>query len=455
MCGIVGIIGRYGLSTTDADIFEHLLLINSLRGKDSTGLFAVNKQNPEIDFIKHVDGPSYLFDTEAYRQLRDNFYKYDFIIGHGRLATVGEVSVKNAHPFTVNQITLVHNGKLNNFAELKKKHRYKTDVDSELAAYLFSKYTIEEVLDMIDAAYSFVFYNQETNKLYISRNTERPLNVLVSPHGKWVISSETPIFELLRKKFPGLEKAESRYFAAEGYYWFDFNAKSDLDLNQTKEERVSQKKYGHPGLVTTYKQSYHPQTESFYENSDFLFSKGEQIKSFYFSDIRKLAVKAKKGDTDVNVFVAGGYLTEDPYCQIFLRLYTLLDVENIPLLFLNKAVETIIVDVVRNKISFSHGIRDVEPIISANYAGIITKKDIEPYIESEDLVKFGLSGDSLPRKEAEKLLKEGCSVCPSKLGMHNVDYVGLVYSNGHPNPFCLHCYQDWANEVNIDNVNVH
>ncbi len=96
------------------------------------------------------------------------------MIGHNRKATMGVVNSVNAHPFHEDNIVLVHNGTLRG----GHKQLANTEVDSHAVCHAFAEKGAEEVLKTLDAAFAFIWWDVNKNKLYAVRNDERPLNLV-------------------------------------------------------------------------------------------------------------------------------------------------------------------------------------------------------------------------------------------------------------------------------------
>lgn len=148
MCGIVGYTGQ----DTAADILIAGLTRLEYRGYDSAGV-ALEDCGPDgatvLDVVRRVGKVSGLESELAARRLPATCG-----IGHTRWATHGRPAQANAHPQTScgDRIAVVHNGIIENFAELRDEliargHVFTSDTDTEVFAHL-----IEEAYDGSAAA---------------------------------------------------------------------------------------------------------------------------------------------------------------------------------------------------------------------------------------------------------------------------------------------------------------
>ena len=108
VCGIIGYVGKKRAIPVIIEGLETL----EYRGYDSAGLAYLNQQN-ELKIIKEKGNIIEL------RKILDFNEESNIGIGHTRWATHGIPSKVNSHPHHVGNITLVHNGIIENYEELK------------------------------------------------------------------------------------------------------------------------------------------------------------------------------------------------------------------------------------------------------------------------------------------------------------------------------------------------
>ena len=189
MCGIIGYIteepaGKYLL---DRDNFMRMgLIIDTLRGADSTGVFYGNYgATGNSGFSRMVaDGYAYTKSKDFTNVLKDS-HEYRFVIGHNRSATVGAVDLEGTHPFQVDTVTGCHNGTLRGTHYLPiTQAESKVDVDSHCLfmniASVEPEDVCEKVLERITGAFALVWHDSRDGSLNITRNTERPLHMMQS-----------------------------------------------------------------------------------------------------------------------------------------------------------------------------------------------------------------------------------------------------------------------------------
>ena len=188
MCGIVGMFGTH-LGTIELKIFRQLLIVDALRGEDSVGIVQVDK-DWNVKCSKSLRSPQDFLSKDATTKESPK----RILIGHNRHATVGDVNIENAHPFTEDHITGVHNGTLKNHKLLSGGNKF--EVDSRVLIYNIAKCGAEKTFSKVDGAYACVWWNSKRRSLNMIRNNQRPLHVHVEPY-RYIWASEKEMLNLV------------------------------------------------------------------------------------------------------------------------------------------------------------------------------------------------------------------------------------------------------------------
>lgn len=178
MCGIVGIVTRKnnGFYQQDLEVFQGMLVNDSQRGEDSTGV-AVVENTGNVQIVKIASHPFHLFELDSWSKFRsDAFARGRILIGHNRKATQGEINSQNAHPFHEGDIVMVHNGTL--YKSYYEGLKTGKAVDSHALTVAFNEKGAENVIPEIQGAFALVWYNLRTGMLHLCRNDARPLSIL-------------------------------------------------------------------------------------------------------------------------------------------------------------------------------------------------------------------------------------------------------------------------------------
>lgn len=178
MCGIVGVAGA--INQKQELILKQLLIVDSLRGTDSTGIATVNKGNGTVKVAKQLGDPYNLFSDKRFDSAMGGVHKA--IIGHNRWATVGGVTRASAHPFEFDTLVGVHNGTLTNKHALKDQLHFK--VDSENLFYQIEEDGLHDTMKIVRGAWTLVWWDKISHTMNFLRNKERPLSMVVSKDGK-------------------------------------------------------------------------------------------------------------------------------------------------------------------------------------------------------------------------------------------------------------------------------
>lgn len=141
MCGIIGYYGDKSPKDVIVDGLKRL----EYRGYDSAGVAILDKGE-----FKRLRAEGKLVNLE--NKLEGENFDGKIGIGHTRWATHGVPSERNAHPHKVSGVSIVHNGIIENYQEiketlLKEGAQISSETDSELIAHLIAK-AVEETKDL-------------------------------------------------------------------------------------------------------------------------------------------------------------------------------------------------------------------------------------------------------------------------------------------------------------------
>ncbi len=243
MCGIVGYItvpGKTGVNDR-SKFLRQALIIDTLRGDDSTGVFAVGHENLfeykdcSPYWLKQVGGGHDFVDTKEYWENFVDVEPYRCVVGHNRAATVGSVDADSAHPFQEGPITLVHNGTLTSTHGLPTSlHQLKeVTVDSHAICHNLALHGVEEVVKELHGAFALVWHDARDDSINVVRNSQRPLHFALDKTGKTLyFMSEGEMLSLLDGRIKlGLS---SIHYPGEGVY-LKWLKDTPLDQPITKE----------------------------------------------------------------------------------------------------------------------------------------------------------------------------------------------------------------------------
>lgn len=212
MCGIIGYTGKkYNAKDAIIDGLKNL----EYRGYDSAGIAVV--EDGKVNLYKAKGKISNLED-----KIQSLNIKSETGIGHTRWATHGEPSETNAHPHQVGDVTLVHNGIIENYNELKfdlleNGVKFKSETDTEVAcAYINEKYKTEKnkirciskATEDFRGSYAFgIIFDDEKDAIYATRK-DSPLVIGVCEGSANFIASDISAILDFTNKYILLEYGE-------------------------------------------------------------------------------------------------------------------------------------------------------------------------------------------------------------------------------------------------------
>jgi len=234
VCGIVGYTGKDNAKDVILDGLKRL----EYRGYDSAGIALL--VNGEIKTFKK-EGKIRNLECELNKlQLFSNIG-----IGHTRWATHGEPVDINAHPHSdcTNKISIVHNGIIENYSELReellsKGHRFKSETDTEVIVHLIEEelkkspsffFAFLKAIRKLKGSYAVaVITTYEPEKIFVARK-DSPLIIGIGD-GENFVASDIPAFLSYTNRALPLDDLEVAIIGKDFFQVFDING------NEKKKE---------------------------------------------------------------------------------------------------------------------------------------------------------------------------------------------------------------------------
>ena len=225
MCGIVGYVGKDNAKNIIIDGLKRL----EYRGYDSAGIALI------------VNGGIRTFKKEGkIRNLECELNKLHLFsnigIGHTRWATHGEPVDTNAHPHSdcSGKISIVHNGIIENYSELRKEliskgHRFESDTDTEVIAHLIEEElknspsffpAFIKAVRKLKGSYAIAAITvYEADKIFVARK-DSPLIIGIG-NGENFVASDIPAFLSYTNRALPLDDLEVAIIGKDSFQVFD------------------------------------------------------------------------------------------------------------------------------------------------------------------------------------------------------------------------------------------
>ena len=180
MCGIIGIIGREAAAPHLIDALKRL----EYRGYDSAGVATLESGKLTR---RRAEGKLKNLESRLAREPLTGTIG----IGHTRWATHGRPTENNAHPHATEKVAVVHNGIIENFAELRRELedrgvKFSTETDTEVIAHLVTEEikrgappieAVKTTLPRLRGAFALAFLFAGEDNLLVGARKGSPLAV--------------------------------------------------------------------------------------------------------------------------------------------------------------------------------------------------------------------------------------------------------------------------------------
>ncbi|MEX5564180.1 glutamine--fructose-6-phosphate transaminase (isomerizing) [Pseudophaeobacter sp. 1A16562] len=210
MCGIVGVLGNHEAAPLLVEALKRL----EYRGYDSAGIATVN--DGKLERRRAVGKLVNLSDLLVHEPLAGKSG-----IGHTRWATHGEPSVNNAHPHRAGAVSVVHNGIIENYRDLraelaKEGIQFQTETDTETVALMTERYmrgglsaaeAAQKTLSRLEGAFALAFLFDGEEDLMVAARKGSPL-AIGHGSGEMFVGSDAIALAPLTDKITYLEEGD-------------------------------------------------------------------------------------------------------------------------------------------------------------------------------------------------------------------------------------------------------
>ncbi len=230
MCGIVGYSGK----RSAAEIIMKGLSGLEYRGYDSAGIAVSDGEKINVYKTKGRL-------AELQKLLDKNSPVNGGVgIGHTRWATHGEPSDRNSPPHSGGKVTLVHNGSIENYLELRAEagaagYEFASDTDTEAAAYVINSCydgdplkAISKALPRLTGSYAFgIIFSDRKDTIYAVRR-DSPL-IAAKGEGECFIASDIPAVLSYTRKYYLMDAGEIAELKGGEIRFFDLDGRDITD----------------------------------------------------------------------------------------------------------------------------------------------------------------------------------------------------------------------------------
>lgn len=229
MCGIVGAVAQRDV----VDILVEGLRRLEYRGYDSAGVAVVNDSG-ELQRLRRLGKVKELADAVAAQPVPGGTG-----IAHTRWATHGEPSERNAHPHVSSNITVVHNGIIENHAVLRdalkaKGYIFTSDTDTEVIAHLVEEElkshsslltAVQAAVKQLHGAYGTVLLDKTDASRVVVARSGSPLVIGLGIGENFIASDQLALLPVTRR-FIFLEEGDVAEITRHSVSIFDKNGQA-------------------------------------------------------------------------------------------------------------------------------------------------------------------------------------------------------------------------------------
>lgn len=259
MCGIIGIIAQ------NLDVINQTIAgLKNLeyRGYDSAGISIIS--NKQLLTIKASGKICNLEELLNEKPLNSNI-----AIAHTRWATHGSPSKDNAHPHYTDKVSIVHNGIIENYLEIKKMlelegYNFISQTDTEVIPQLITFFlnqghscsiSLSKALEKLEGAFSIAaIFAQNQDRIFVARKGS-PLVIIYGENFN-AVASDAHALSFLSNKISYLNENDIAVISQDKIEIFNNNIKVDREIHLIEDYNSfeAKGKYQHYMLKEIYEQ---------------------------------------------------------------------------------------------------------------------------------------------------------------------------------------------------------
>jgi len=263
MCGIVGGVCQNNITPVLIDGLKRL----EYRGYDSAGAVVLTKNNE----LNRARAAGKVINLE--NNIKDKQTPLDGVVGiaHTRWATHGEPSSRNAHPHICNHsISVVHNGIIENFLELKTEqtkqgYNFTSDTDTEVIAHAIHNAletsnslleATQKAIKTFEGAYGIGVISPKDPGRIIAARSGSPLVIGLSDKGNFIASDQMALLDIT-KDFIFLEEGDIANITLDSVTIYNKDGKQverEIKTSKLKSGQTSKRGYDHYMLKEIFEQ---------------------------------------------------------------------------------------------------------------------------------------------------------------------------------------------------------
>lgn len=249
MCGIVGYIGNRDALPVILDSLQKL----EYRGYDSAGI-ALYEDGKVV--VSRAKGKLGILRDNLQKNLRSNISHLG--LGHTRWATHGKPSEENAHPHSAGRVSLIHNGIIENYAQLKTQlikegRKFLSETDTEIVAHIYDRElqsgllpldAFRKTCSLLKGSYALLAIDSQNPDRILVAKTATPIVVGIG-EGESLVASDIPAVLETTKKVVILEDGDIAEIFADKIHIENNGKVVSRKINQITWDAVTAQKGGY------------------------------------------------------------------------------------------------------------------------------------------------------------------------------------------------------------------